>query len=176
MNSDDNPEQLPEKLPAWKSPWFWTIIALVAIVLGVNILMAFFAVKSNPGLVSKDYYERGKSFANRTKIEFTQQNKLGWKMKLTTPEKISTGEPALFRLTIKGKDEAPVIAQSATLFSYRPSNSSKDFSVPMVHDGDGVYSARISFPLKGTWDIIAEIQKGETRQNLAQRIMVEDPL
>jgi nitrogen fixation protein FixH len=175
MNPENNPAHNPEKLSAWKSPWFWTIIGLVGIVLGANILMAFFALTSNPGLVTKDYFERGKSFANRTKPEFIRQNKLGWELELDTPGKIITGKSTLFNLTAKEKKGATSLLGSATLFAYRPSDATRDFSLPMTHEGNGVYSVKITFPLKGAWDIIAEMQKGETRNNLAKRVMVEEP-
>lgn len=166
---------IPNPPPAWKSPWFCAIIGIVGVVLGANVFMAFFAVRSNPGLVTKDYYERGKSFVHRAKPEYLQQNKLDWELDLAAPGKIIVGKSALFRLAAKEKDAAPLVADSATLFIYRPSDSSKDFSMPMAHEGGGVYSVMAAFPLPGVWDIIAEIQKGSDRQNLARRIAVEAP-
>ncbi len=95
-------------------------------------------------------------------------------MDLKIPEKISKGETVLFRVALNGKEEGPIHADLATLFVYRPSDSTKDFFMPMTYESDGAYSVRISFPLKGVWDIIAEVEKGRVRKNLSKRIMIAD--
>ncbi len=169
---ENNTTSYPEKISVWKSPWFWAIVGLFVVVLGANITLIFFAVKSSPGLVAKDYYERGRSYTSRTKIEYIRKQKNGWIMDLKIPEKINKGETVLFRVAINGKDEEPIHADFATLFVYRPSDSTKDFSMSMIYERDGEYSVRISFPLKGVWDIIAEVQKGKVHHSLSRRVMV----
>lgn len=155
---------------AVRSPWVWFMGAIIASVVGANLVMLFFAVNTNPGLVARDYYERGKSFTSRTRAEFVKRRELGLKLELAGPEKVYQGSPALFRLRVANGGKGLVQADTATLYVYRPSDGRADFSVPMTRASDGAYEASVSFPLKGAWDIIAEAGKDGGRDNRARRV------
>ncbi len=160
--------------PAWKSPWVRGMVGLIGVVLMANGVMVYVAITTSPGLVTEDYYERGKNFVNRTKIEFVQRTRLGWQMDLSFPKEAQASTPAQFHISITGKDGAPAVADSSTLFAYRPSDSTLDFVVPMKHSGQGNFAADVLFPAKGAWDIIVEVKKGDGHHSVAERINVAD--
>ncbi|VAX24535.1 hypothetical protein MNBD_NITROSPINAE01-610 [hydrothermal vent metagenome] len=160
--------------PAWKSPWIRGMVGLISVVLVANGIMVYVAITTSPGLVTTDYYERGKNFVNRTKIEYVQRVRLGWQMNLSLPKEAQANTPAKFQMSITGKNGAPAVVDSSTLFAYRPSDSTLDFAVPMEHSGSGNFTADVLFPAKGAWDIIVEVKKGDGHHSVAKRINVAD--
>lgn len=163
------------KTGAFASPWVWGFIGLIGVALMVNITMAYLAVATSPGLVAKDYYERGKSFEKRATLQSATLDRLGWKLALAAPEKITAGEKTTFNLTAQGADGLPAKAVSAKLFAYRPSDAKADFSTPMTHvEGEG-YVAEAVFPLKGVWDIIVTLSDGDGQADVTRRISVAAP-
>lgn len=160
--------------PAWKSPWLWGMAGLICVVLTANAIMVYVAITTSSGLVTKDYYERGKNFVNRTKIEFIKREALGWKLNLSFTKEMKAGAPVTFQLSVTtatGPGDGP---ESAMFFAYRPSDISLDFSAPMIPTGNGNFSADVLFSAKGAWDIIVEVKKGDGQDSIAQRIYIAE--
>lgn len=163
------------KTGALASPWVWGFIGMICVALTANMTMAYLAVTTSPGLVAKDYYERGKSFEKRATLQSATLNRLKWKLSITTPEKITAGEKATFNLAAHGPDGLPVKAGNARFFAYRPSDARADFSAPMTRvEGEG-YVAEAVFPLKGVWDIIVTLSDGDGQADVTRRISVAAP-
>lgn len=160
-------------LPAWKSPWVMAWIALVIAVLGVNGVMVYLAVATNPGLVVEDYYERGQNY-ERTMLS-KDARKPGWILRADIPEQVKAGVVTPIRFFLVDKAGQPVTPESVELFAYRPSDASQDFSVPMTQEGPGRYLADVAFPLIGVWDTLVAARYGEGEYNVGQRINVRRP-
>ncbi|MBF0291390.1 MAG: FixH family protein [Nitrospinae bacterium] len=163
------------KTSALASPWVWGFIGLISVALMVNMTMAYLAVSTSPGLVAKDYYERGKSFEKRATLQSATLDRLQWKLSLSAPEKITAGEKVTFNLTAQGADGLPAKAATARLFAYRPSDAKADFSSPMTHVEGSGYVADAVFPLKGVWDIIVTVSDGDGHADVIRRISVAAP-
>lgn len=159
--------------PAWKSPWVIAWITLVVAVLGVNGMMVYFAVASNPGLIVEDYYERGQSY-ERTMHSRSARDP-GWVLRADIPADVSAGERTPIRFFLVDKAGQPVIPDSVELFVYRPSDADRDFSVVMTAEGPGRYLADVSFPLVGVWDTLLAARNGEDEFHVGQRIEVRRP-
>lgn len=158
---------------AWRSPWVIGWIAMVAVVLVANITMVLLAVNTNPGLVVKDYYERGRHF-ERTRSE-RQTIDAGWEGKLDVPEQAVAGRPATYRFAGVDRQGLPLRAEAVILFAYRPSDARADFSTPMVLEAPGRYRAEVAFPLKGVWDLLVSVRHQGKEHNLARRVSVLGP-
>ena len=160
-------------LPAWKSPWVIGWLALVMTVLVVNALMVYLAVTTNPGLVVEDYYERGQAYERTMHSRSTDDP--GWVMRADIPKDISAGETSPIRFFLVDEAGQPVIPESVELFVYRPSDATRDFSVPMMAEGPGRYMAQVSFPLVGVWDTLVAARRGDDEYHVGQRIEVRRP-
>jgi nitrogen fixation protein FixH len=156
--------------PAWRSPWVMGWVAMVAIVLLANATMIYLAVATSPGLVVKDYYERGRHF-ERT-VTDRQANDPGWLVQLDLPQQTIVDRPVTYRFVAMDKRGLPVRPDGVTLHAYRPSDAESDFTMAMEMEEPGRYRVRPTFPLKGIWDLIVSIQQGEEEYNLARRISV----
>ncbi len=155
---------------AIRSPWFIGWMILLLVVIGANIVMILFALDNNPGLVAKDYYERGVRYDKE--LHERQKNDPGWKSQYLHKGELYLNRENKIFFKLTDKNGNSIVADKVTLFVYRPSDHKKDFSVPM-NSGDGIeYQAVAHFPLKGVWDFVVEVIKGEERRNFAQRVKV----
>ncbi|MBI4665431.1 MAG: FixH family protein [Nitrospinae bacterium] len=158
---------------ALKSPWIWGFAGFIALALAVNLLAVYFAVSSSPGLVTKDYYERGQSFTERAKLSFVMRQKLGWRLDITPAPGASVGKRTEFTLNVTGVDGTNATVDSASFSAYRPSDATADFSTPMVKQADGSFRADVEFPLDGVWDIIITASQGDNQADTARRVIIK---
>lgn len=154
---------MKDKQSAWRSPWVIAWIGLLVAFILVSGFRIYLAIETSPGLVNKDYYERGKQLEqNRLKKMASDP---GWKMKLESPDSIDVGKPAWFRFYVTDKSGAAVDPDAVSFHAYRPSDAKQDFSIPMQQVSSGVYQAEISFPLLGLWDILVSVKNGVDEYN-----------
>jgi len=155
----------------FKNPWFLGILALVAVALGGTIWMAMIAGQTAPGLVTEDYYEKGQNyFENQPKEAQGPQ----WRLSLMAPAKPEAGQSQVYRLYVIMDNGKPASSAQVTLFAYRPSDANADFEVNMKQSDIGSFRADVSFPLKGTWDLIAQVEAEGKKHDVVQRIFVAD--
>jgi len=155
----------------FKNPWFLGILGLVATALAATIWMAMIAGETSPGLVSEDYYEKGSNYFNKTP---EQQQGPQWRLNLMAPAKPKLNLSQTWRLYVVTDSGKPATEAEVRLYAYRPSDAKADFSVVMPQRDVGSFMANISFPLPGTWDLIAQVQSGDKTFDLVQRIFVAD--
>ncbi len=140
---------------AWRSPWVIGWMALLVVFLIANGIMIYLAVDRNPGLVVDDYYERGQDYEKN--MLKRQANDPGWDMQVEIPSEIVLAKSVLINFTVRDAEGRPVNRDKVTFFVYRPSDAKQDFSVPMQRIDDGLYEAKVTFPLLGTWDVLVSI-------------------
>ncbi|MCG8049204.1 MAG: FixH family protein [Candidatus Thiodiazotropha endolucinida] len=161
---------MTEKKSAWQSPWVIAWVAMVVIFFTMNMIMIYFAIDNNPGLVVDDFYERGEDYEENMLKK--QARNPGWIMSIDMPRKIDVGQSVVCRFTVKDKVGNPISRDGVTFYAYRPSDAKQDFSVAMNQVGPGEYEAEVSFPLKGAWDALVSIKNGEDEYNTPKRIGV----
>jgi nitrogen fixation protein FixH len=157
----------------WRKPWVLGWIGLIVVVLGVNLTMVYLAVSTNPGLVSDDFYNRGQHYEQTLVSRLAKDP--GWTMHTDLPDDLRPGEPATIRVVLVDKVGQPVTPDQVTFFAYRPSDKSRDFSVPMVAEAPGRYAAQVVFPLFGAWDGLVAVRQGEDEFTTGDAIIVTRP-
>ncbi|AGA90137.1 putative integral membrane protein linked to a cation pump [Thioflavicoccus mobilis 8321] len=160
-------------LPAWRSPWLVGALGLIAVVLAVNATMVYLAVKTNPGLVKHDYYERGRAYERNLASRLAADP--GWAMQLDVPEGVQAGVPTTVRFVVVDRVGQPVTPEQVVFYAYRPADADRDFSVPMFEEGLGRYAAQVEFPLIGVWDTLAAASLGADEHLVGGRVRVERP-
>lgn len=163
--SQDNPR-------AWRNPWVIGWVSLVAIVLLVNITMISLAIFTNPGLVSEDYYERGRSYEKTVISKNAARDALGWSVTADFPTSPVINQTEKYRFNIVDKNGVPISHATATLNAYRASDANADFAVTMHEIVPGVYAGDVNFPLKGQWEIIINLKQGENEYTFTRRASV----
>ena len=159
--------------PARRSPWVLAWIALVVAVLAVNLTMVYLAIRTNPGLVSANYYERGQDY-EKTIVSRAVRDP-GWLMRADIPQPLTAGMEESIRLVLVDQAGQPVDVEQATFYAYRPSDVSRDFSEPMLREAKGRYVVRTAFPLIGVWDTLIAVTIGEDEYSVGERVNVSRP-
>jgi nitrogen fixation protein FixH len=158
---------------ALRSPWVLAWLGLLVTVLAVNLVFIYFAITTNPGLVNANYYERGQEY-EKTMISRLARDP-GWLMRADIPQPLTAGVEESIRLVLVDRAGQPVDVDEATFFAYRPSDVSRDFSIPMIREGEGRYLVRTSFPLIGVWDTLIAVKTGEDEYSVGERVNVARP-
>jgi nitrogen fixation protein FixH len=160
---------------AMRNPWVLGWLGLLITVVGVNIAFIVTAFKTNPGLVEESYYEKGRDVEKNFQKKLEARNRLGWDIRLQTPEEIILGKPTFYTVNIVDRVGMPLQDATVTLQAYRPSDASADSLTTMKNIATGVYQARIALPLKGIWDLKVKVNRGEDELEMARRISASAP-
>ncbi len=170
-DNEKEKKRWPEEKSDFRSPWVWGIGTLFLLFMSVEVYMVITAIAAKPDLVTNDYYERGQSFTERSKLKSETIQKLGWEMNFTVGE-IIVDEPARLSLSITSKGDAIDVGE-VFLFVYRPSNAKKDFKRQMEKATEGNYQAELTFDEPGYWDVIAVARRDGKEADVARRIYVK---
>jgi len=158
----------------WKNPFVIAWLVILTIVLAVNFFMVSMAIVTNPGLVVDDFYEQGKNM-DKILAEQKRMEQLGWQLDIDLPI-LSEGKAQTVTLKVLDKDNQPMAVDSAILYYYRPSDRDLDGEQALTAvEPAGSYQTDFSLPLKGKWDLVMEITKGDDVYNIGRSIMVQDP-
>jgi nitrogen fixation protein FixH len=161
----------------FRNPWVWGMLALLTVVLSVNATFIWFATKgtSRSTLVERDYDSGDRKSGEELVKELKEQHKLSWQTEIKKPASIVMGTPTFYEIGIKDRDGAPVSGKLEVV-AYRPSNASKDFTIPFKEVAPGRYQGYVNFPLKGFWELHMRVVRGEEIFNVnTDKFMVAEP-
>jgi nitrogen fixation protein FixH len=163
--SQENPQAL-------RNPWVLGMLVFLFVFLAANAVFIYLAFSSPPNLVVENFYEKGEAYAE-TQERIEKQKALGWSGMLMVPTNSRVNQTQTYEALITGKNSAGLLLDSVTLFAYRPSDASADFSAEMQKSGHGSYIADVSFSLPGTWDVIVEAKQGDNEFVITRRLRIE---
>lgn len=158
---------------AFRNPWVLGAIGLITVVLAVNITMITLAITTNPGLVSKDYYERGRYNERHYLQRVAERSALGWTANLEVPASIHQGATQTYRIVITDPVGEPLRGAQVVLNAFRPSDAKADFNMPLEEVGAGIYQGAVEFQLKGIWDLLIDVKRDDKTLELPRRITVQ---
>ena len=145
----------------------WLIVAGFVLVTLVNGIMVYFAISSFTGLQTEGHYQRGLDY-NEVLADERTQDALGWTVGIDFRE---TGDGRA-RLSVRAADKAgkPLNDAGVKIRLIRPVQAGHDMDVILVAAGDGLYAADVELPLRGQWDIQAQIKHPSGNYSTAKRI------
>ena len=158
---------------ALRNPWGLGVIGFLSVVVTVNVIFISSAISSNPGLVEKNYYDKGRNIEQTFQQRREMVNRLGWDMRIQVPETINMGRHATIYLNVVDNEGVPLNGATAQLHAYRPSDASADFEMEMQRYADGIFSAEIDFSLRGVWDLLITVKQGEDQIEKRRRVTVD---
>lgn len=167
-------ERVEKSDSAFRNPWVWGMAGLGAVVFSVNGLLLYFSILSSPGLVVRDFYNRGSQYATRSLHREAVERKWEWDVECVWPAVLTTGTPAPIGARIVSRKNPGVHPDRVELLLFRPSDARQDFSMAMEEDGEGNYRGEIRFPKKGVWDSILEIENSDGKYQVARRVTVSE--
>lgn len=179
LSDVENKHRPSEKKEAdWSKPWknplviFW--FAILTIVLIVNFFMVSMAIVTAPGLTIEDFYAKGKNM-NEILERRKRMEELGWQFEIDMAD-LQVGKDHVITVRVLDKESRPFNVDSAIFYYYRPSNKDYDGQLDLKPTGQtGTYQSKINLPLKGKYDVVMEVVKGEEVFNFGRSIMVQEP-
>lgn len=134
-------EQITKPLSGW---WvFAAFAAFFGVVIAVNTVFITNALRSHSGLVTEDAYKKGLDY-NETLKEARSQPELFSKVSF---------ENGVVRWVLKEPSGKPIEDAKVSAQFARPVKDGDDFSAIMRYEGDGLYSLKPDFPVKGAWQL-----------------------
>ena len=95
------------------------------------MIFIVFAITSNPGLVTEDYYEQGRLYEKNAIKRLVEQNRLRWESKLELPETVLLNTPGTYRFSAVDSRGLPIRDADVQIVAYRPSDASADFTTAL---------------------------------------------
>jgi nitrogen fixation protein FixH len=157
---------------AFRNPWVLGWLGLLVTVVAVNVVFIVTAFRTSPGLVDESYYEQGRDVEKNFQQKLEARNRLGWDIRLNSPEEIVLGRSATYTLNVVDRIGLPLKDAVVTMHAYRPSDAAADIRAEMERINNGIYQTSLNLPLKGIWDLRVKISKGEDELELERRITV----
>jgi nitrogen fixation protein FixH len=157
------------------SSWIpWAIAGVFAIVIAVNVTMAWLAIRSAPGLAAEHAFDEGRSY-NEVLARGAAQDTLGWQAE---PDFVlSAGQPPVgrageIRLALRDRSGHAIAGASVTATLTRPVGPPDTVSLPLAETADGVYAAATLLAGAGQWEIHVTATRGADSFALGRRILV----
>lgn len=131
------------KLPWYREPWVWLIIALPMTAVIGSMFTIYLAVSTADGLVVDDYYERGKAI----NLDLAR-DAAGARYRLKASIDIDLRDNRVQLLLESATAELP---KTLTFSLLHPTQAGFDQVLTLQHTGDGVYSGSIDEVARGNW-------------------------
>lgn len=134
----------------WARRLLVILLSVFALVLAVNLVMVWFAVKSQTGIVSENAYEEGLAY-NKTLAEQAREAGLGWSVVRNVAD-----FPVRLVYALSDAKGAPLGGAWVTVKAVRPvgEGEGSEFSLNLHEFTDGTYAVEnITWPHKGQWHL-----------------------
>jgi hypothetical protein len=137
------PASLHQQKPWYVHPWVWLLIAVPATAVIVGMVLLYFAITTNDGLVVDDYYTRGKAInLDLARDRAAQTHRLEARFDIDMARNRVT-------LMLKSQDYAP--PREMKLSILHPTQPHHDQQVMLEQIGEGQYAAGINELGRGKW-------------------------
>lgn len=162
MTDQENLLQKKSKIPYFFFAFFFVIFA-------VNIFYIYLSKQSWRGVVTDDSYQKGIHY-NETILQAKKQRDLEWSAKIKYQR--LDEKTGLLQVKLFDKNSNRIAGANIYANLKRPTQEGFDFKVPLIFSNN-FYEAKISFPLKGQWDVEIIATKGEDIFQEVKRYVIQ---
>jgi nitrogen fixation protein FixH len=134
----------------WWYPYIF--VGLFAIVVGVNVTMAYFATSTFTGLETESAYQKGLEYNTNLALA-RQQEALGWTVETTVTPVTGQGPRAEIVVSYRDRDGKPVDGMEVGAKMIRPTSKGLDHKITLKPLGNGTYGGAYQLPVNGVWDM-----------------------
>ena len=147
----------------------WTIAGAFLIVAIVNGALAYFALRSDTGLVSEHPFELGNGY-NRVLDAGAAQDALGWRGSVRFVGTVDLSGRIVVELRDPGGAALEGLAVKAAVV--RPVEPLPQQDLALEAGDHGTYSAPVTMARPGQWEVRVTAERGADVYQFVQRIMV----
>ncbi|MBB6254317.1 FixH family protein [Nitrospirillum iridis] len=148
----------------------WIFVGGMAVVIVVNGILIYFALHSWTGIVTAKPYERGIEY-NKVLQAQAQQDALGWAFDADI-EPVA-GHDSVLTVRVADRDGAPLDGMTLTGRLVRPIDVMPDVPLLFTPVGNGRYTATVTLPKHGQWDLKLKAETGADWYHLTRRLFVK---
>jgi nitrogen fixation protein FixH len=150
--------------------WFpWAIAASMAMVVAVNVALAYFAVTSSTGLVTEHPFEAGTGY-NAVLSEAAAEDALGWHAKLAVSS--SAGSSRHLEVRLHDRAGAPLDGATVTARLERPVEPVPPVPASLTESASGSYGVDLPALRPGQWEVRLVVRRGAELYQYAERIVL----
>ena len=138
-------------------------IAFFGVIIAVNSVFLYMAMKSNTGVIAENAYEKGLAY-NQILETARQQPSLQDKM---------TYENGTLKWQVADEGGAPLKGGQASVTLVRPVKSGYDFALPLKETSPGLYIVNPEFPMHGLWTARLDIKWNNKQYQTSQDLIAQ---
>lgn len=132
----------PRPLSGW---WvFAAFVAFFGVIVIVNSIFITMALSTNSGLVTEDPYRKGLAYNEKLEKARSQPD-------INT---VMRFENNVLQWSLTDQSGQAINVANVSAKFIRPIKDGDDFNAELHHDGNGIYSIKPAFPVKGSWKVI----------------------
>lgn len=141
------------------------VVGFFALIIAVNVTMAYFALGSWTGLVVKSSYVAGQNFNQNTAASRAENQAAGWSLKVNETK-------GALKFHIRDKNQNPVSEVDVQVVAQRPVHENADMNLAIAELGSGVYQAAEALD-HGVWNLKITISDDHHTVVRLVRVVVE---
>lgn len=141
------------------------LLGVFAVVLAVNLTMAYLAIHTNTGVVSEEAYEDGLKY-NQTLSEEAREQALGWHL-----TRSAEAFPARLAYTLTSGTQ-PLSGAVVAVVVERPLADQPSLTTALAETVSGTYAAPLPRLAQGQWRLTVTATQGGHRLTGQERIIV----
>ncbi len=136
------------------------LVGFFGVVIGVNVVMARYAVSTFGGVETESSYKAGLAFRSEEDAA-ARQGALDWAVNVA----IAPSDTADRRLTVEVKDAAgrPITGLEVRAEFSHPTDARQDAELVLTELGQGRYAGEVEAH-RGQWDLVLDLTQGGQRQ------------
>ena len=151
--------------------WFpWAIAGAMALVVAVNLVLAYFAVSSAPRLVTAHPFDEGNGY-NAVLDAAARQDALGWQTQLRVEKRVATH--GVLSAIIDDRAGKPLPGLSVSIQIDRPVGARGEQIIDLKETAPGHYEAPAEFGELGQWELRLVARRGDALYEFSQRVVLE---
>jgi nitrogen fixation protein FixH len=147
----------------------WAIAGAFLVVVAANGALAYFALRSDPGLVSAHPFELGNGY-NRVLEAGAAQDALGWRG--TVRFTGTVGSSGRIIVELRDPNGVPLGGLAVKATVVRPVEPLAPEDLALEAGDRGVYSAPVNLARAGQWEVRVTAKRGADAYQFVQRIVV----
>ena len=161
-----HPKSGPRPSDRW-IPWYF--VAFFAVVVGALVIFAWIAVTTEPGLVTKDAYQKGLNY-DQIIAASDAAAEIPWQASIAVQRQ---GDSVNLAVTIHDDRNSPITDVDVEAWWIRPTQDKQDQHWKMTEQNKGLFVANGSLPMKGAWDVHITAAMGKQQKQFVQSVIID---
>lgn len=142
--------------------WPWLLGALMALVVGANLVLIYVATSDPSFAVEEDYYRKAQAWDEK-RAQDRRNDQLGWTLDLEVARERSPDGSVGLTAVLRGPDGQKITDASIRLATFHNARAANILRTELQRAPDGGYRASLPMRRPGLWEFRFEVSRGGER-------------